>query len=172
MSQRTTNRATREISDFSCDNGELFSFFQDPCWNSDDFFLSCLKEVRQDHEIHPLEDAMIARMYLLQFKTLQQIADYLKRSDRAIHLRLRLFFDHLPHPIALKTKDKEEVCEFFYQRAMKFMSFCRRVIRVANPEHQMALIDPDDDLLHEALRIFLDVPENNPLFLLGEEKTV
>ncbi len=156
--------SSREFSDFVCDNGTLCSLFQADCWNSDDFYLSCLKSERKDDEMNPLEDAIIARMYIFECKTLQEISSYLNRRERAINLRLRLFFDSLACPNVLTHEDKKEICEFFFQRAKKFLSFCSEVILAVNPEHELSLLDPYDDLLNEALSLFLDFPEENHYF--------
>lgn len=136
----------------------LHAVFASPGWNSDAFFYSCLKNDRDDHEINPLEDAIISRMYLVEYKTSQEIADYLDRSVRAINLRLRMMFDLLPEPVCLSISDKLAIAKFFRKRSEKYLDFCRKVIIAANPEHEVALLEDGEELLREALEIFLDHP--------------
>lgn len=147
--------------DVSWDSGSFLDLFGDHSWNSSEFFLSCLKENRTDDEINPLEDAIISRMYLIEYKTSREMSEYLNRSERAINLRLRMLYDVLPIRKKINTHDKYQVVKFFRKRCEKYLDFCRRWIIACNPEHEIALLDDGDDLLREALEVFLDVPEEN-----------
>jgi len=161
MSRRNVNRKTHQVLNVSWYSGPFRDLFEDSSWNSESFFLSCLKEERGDHEMNPLEDAIITRMYMVEYKTPQEMSVYLNRPERAINLRLRMIFDVLPTPDVISAHDKIEIAKFFRKRAEKFMNYCKKLILTVNPEHEVALLDDDEELLREALDIFLDVPEEN-----------
>ena len=161
MFGRNVNRKTDQVLNVSWDSGPFRDLFEDSSWNSESFFLSCLKEDRGDHEMNPLEDAIMTRMYFIEYKTGKEISDYLNRSERAINLRLRIIFDVLPAPQAISRAAKYEICKFFRNRCEEFLDFCRRWIIQCNPEHDFASMDEGDEILREALELFLDLPEEN-----------
>lgn len=142
-----SNRYTIGFASEISDRLQLSSFSSEEAFT--DYVMTSSK---MDYDMDPLEDYFLIRMYLTG-QSVKNISSFLRRNERAVSLRLRMFLNIRNEMVFMKnTTDNEGIVliiKAFYERAKRFCTFLHTKLVDNWIMQEFGVEDPDQILVNE-----------------------